>query len=254
MDHDVRVRVMGAAAVVAIGLVTSLVTTAVVASNAYEARGRETARANREITVKGSARIRVRSDVATWTVSVLGEAKALEDAFVRLDAGVARVRAFLEGRGFPAASVRLGPVDRTTHWVRDKEGRDTREVDSYTLVRSFTVSGVDVDRYPQAAIDVTELLKEGVSLVSCAPEFRFSKAADLKVLLLGEASSDARARAQEIASKTGCRVAEVRHAQMSPIQIVEPESSDVSSGGTYDTSTVDKDVFVVVTVTFGIRT
>ena len=41
---------------------------------------------------------------------------------------------------------------------------------------------------------------------------------------------------------------------MSPIQIVEPDGSDVSSGGTYDTSTVDKDVFVVVTVTFGIQT
>jgi hypothetical protein len=254
MEHQVRIRVMGAAAVVAIGLVTSLVTTAVVASNAYEARGRETARANREITVKGSARIRVRSDVAAWSVSVLGEAKTVEDAFVRLDAGVAKVKTFLAARGFAPASVRLGPVDQTTHYVRDKEGRETREIDAYTLVRTFTVADGDVDRYPQAAIDVTELLKEGVALRSGTPEFRFSKAADLKVRLLGEASSDARTRAQEIASRTGCTLAEVRHAQMSPIQIVEPDSSDVSSGGTYDTSTVAKDVYVVVTVTFGIRT
>jgi hypothetical protein len=254
MEHDVRVRVVGAAAVVALGLVTSLVTTAVVASRAYEARGRETARANREITVKGSARIRVRSDVASWAVHVRGEAPTLDAAFERLEAGVASVRGFLEARGFRPASVRLGAVERTAHHARDKDGRETRTVEGYTVARAFTVSDADVDRYAAAAVDVTELLKAGVLLHSYAPEFRFSKAADLKVRLLGEASSDARARAQEIASKTGCRVAEVRHAQMSPIQIVEPDSSDVSSVGTYDTSTVDKDVYVVVTVTFGIQT
>jgi hypothetical protein len=252
MTHEVRIRVLGAASVVALGLVTSLVTTAVVASRAYEARGREAARANREITVKGSARIRVRSDVASWSVTVEGDAPTVPEAYARLEAGAERVRAFLSSRGFPAASVTLGPVERTVHHARDGEGRETREVVGHTLSRTFSVSDADVGRYARAAVDVTELLKEGVSLRSRAPEFRFSKAAELKVRLLGEASSDARTRAEEVAARTGCRVAEVRHAQMSPIQIVEPDGSDVSSGGTYDTTTVEKDVYVVVTVTFGI--
>lgn len=253
MDHVVRVQVVGGAAVVALGIVASLVTSSIVASRAYVARGRQESRSAQEITVKGSARLRVRSDLAVWTLSVRGEASDLPGAYGRLETGVERVARFLEERGFPKDAVALSAIDTTEHHERDKEGRETRRIETYTLERSFTVRSTDVDRFAAAAAEATGLLKEGVTVASGSPSYYFTKAADLKVQIMGDASQDARARADQVAARTGCRVAEVRRAHVGPVQIVPPDSVDVSSGGTYDTSTVAKDVTVVVTVTFGIE-
>ncbi len=41
-------------------------------------------------------------------------------------------------------------------------------------------------------------------------------------------------------------------ARMSPLQITRPDSTQVSGEGMYDTSTIDKDVTAVVTITFGV--
>ena len=70
--------------------------------------------------------------------------------------------------------------------------------------------------------------------------------------ILGDASKDARARADEVARNAGSTVGEVRSAHMSPLQIVRPNSTDVSGEGRYDTATIDKDVYAVVTLTFAI--
>ncbi len=253
MDHTVRVQVFGGAAVVALGIVASVVTSTLVASRAYEARGRQQSKTAQEITVKGSARVRVRSDLAVWGITVRGEAPDLPGAYGRLEGGVARVSKFLEERGFPKEAVTLSAIETNTHHERDKDGRESRRVEGYTLERYFTVRSADVEHFAQAAADATALLKEGVTLSSGSPSYYFTKAADLKVQIMGDASQDARTRADQVATRTGCRVAEVRRAHVGPVQIVAPDSVDVSSGGTYDTSTVAKDVTVVVTVTFGIE-
>ena len=74
----------------------------------------------------------------------------------------------------------------------------------------------------------------------------------MKIQLLGEATKDARARADEIARNSGCRLGEVRRVQMGVIQITQPNSTEVSGGGMYDTSTIEKDVSVVVSLTLGL--
>ena len=78
---------------------------------------------------------------------------------------------------------------------------------------------------------------DGVNVASQHPEYYYTKAADLKVQLLGAATKDARARADEIAANSGSRVTEVRRAQMGIVQITQPNSTDVSAGGMYDTTT-----------------
>ena len=82
-----------------------------------------------------------------------------------------------------------------------------------------------------------------MNLLHCA------KIADMKVDLLGDATADARRRAETIAAQAGCRVGEVRTARMGVLQVTEPDSTDTSSQGVYDTSTIDKDVTAVVSLT-----
>ncbi len=54
--------------------------------------------------------------------------------------------------------------------------------------------------------------------------------------MIGEASRDARTRADQVVGNAGCAIAEVRHARMGVLQITQPNSTDVSDTGIYDTT------------------
>jgi hypothetical protein len=252
-EHRVRLDAGRTVAVVAACLVLSLVVSVTVASRAYERRGQSASDAYRTITVKGSSRQRVRSDLAVWRISVQGEGKTLEDAFAAVEVAAARLRAFLDAAGFSGAKVALSPIATEVHYARDARGAETRAVDSYELSRSFVVTTPDVEAVAKAAGSVTDLIKDGLLVFAGPPQYTYTRLGEMKVAILGEASRDARTRAEEIARNAGSRVGEVRSAQTSPLQVVQPDSTDVSGYGSYDTSTIEKDVFAVVTLTLAVE-
>lgn len=252
-EHRVRIDAGRAAAVIAASLILSLVASVMVASRAYQRRGQDASDAYRTITVKGSSRQRVTSDLAVWRIRVEGEGKKLDEAYAAVEKGAARVRAFLDGAGFKDARIDLSPIQTEVHHVRDKSGERTREVDGYELSRSFVVTTPDVGAVASAAGKVTDLIKEGVLVFGSPPEYTYTKLTEMRVAIFGEASRDARTRAEEIARNAGSRVGEVRSAQTSPLQVLRPDSTEVSGYGSYDTQTVEKDVFAVVTLTLAVE-
>jgi hypothetical protein len=71
--------------------------------------------------------------------------------------------------------------------------------------------------------------------------------------MVAEATKDALARAEAIASSTGNRVGTVRSAQTGVFQITSRNSTDVSDYGIYDTSSLEKDITAVVSVKLGME-
>lgn len=253
MEHNVKVSMLSSALVLGAAVVVSAVTSVWVASRAYQERGREGREAGQTIVVKGSSRQRITSDLANWRIVVRGEGKDLPGTYDALAAGAARVERFLTEQGFAPGAWTLGAIETTTFFARDEKGNSTREVTGYALSRDFSLETPDVARVAKAAGEVTTLIKEGVLVFSGTPQFYYSKLPDMRVAILGEASRDARVRAEEVAKNAGSVVGEVRGAQMGPLQVVRPNSTEVSYGGVYDTGTIEKDVTAVVTVTFAIR-
>lgn len=253
MEYRVRTDLIRSAVVVALGVTVSLIVATAVAARAYRGRAEDSSRRHQTLAVKGLARQRLRSDIAVWDIEIKGEGSTLPAAFALLEKGRQSVRDFLEAGGFPEEEVRVGAIRTETHYVRDERGKETREVAAYTLRRGLTVTSKDLPRVAQAAGEVTELIREGVLVVSQPPAYYYSRLADLKIELMAVASRDARARADAIANHTGCRVADVRDARMGVLQITPPHSTQVRSYGIYDTSTIEKDVRAVVSVTFGIE-
>ena len=253
MEYRVRVNLLSTAIVIALGVVVSVITSTVVAARAYQSRVRQLASSEREITVKGSARERVTSDIGMWTVTVSGEGKTLPEAFGVLDAGAAKVAAFLKDQGFADAEVVMEAIETKNHYAMDANGKATWTVEGYELSRQVTVTSGAVTKMSLAAGEVTKLIKDGVVVSSFKPRFYYTKIADLKVKILGEAAKDAMTRAVEIAKNSGGSVGAVRNVQMGVLQITEPNSTEVRSEGIYDTDTIDKDVSAVVTVTYGIE-
>lgn len=246
MEYTVRVKVMGAVAVLVIGAAGGLVGSTWLASSAYRSRWDQVGKAERTMNVTGSARRRIRSDVAQWSIWVQGDSPDMQQAYARIKDGTERLRAFLDAHGVKPAEVQVSAVETETHHARDKDGRDTPEVVGYTLTRWFNVRSTDVESIERIAGDVTSLIEQGVHLGSKRPEFTYSKLADLKVDIIGEAARDARTRADTLASNAGCRIGEVRTARMGVLQVTSPDSTATSSEGVLDTTTIEKDVTSVV--------
>jgi hypothetical protein len=71
---------------------------------------------------------------------------------------------------------------------------------------------------------------------------------DLKLRVIGEATANARARAELIATNSRCRVGEVREARAGVLQITPPWSTEVTSSGVNDTTSIEKDITSVVSL------
>jgi hypothetical protein len=245
-----RIRIVAAALVVSAAAVVSLVTSTWVASSAYVRRGEQQTRTARTLDVTGSAKRRITSDLAIWSIRVAGEGKSLEEAFQKLNAAADKVRGFLQQRGFAPSS---GPIHTVAHHKRDDKGNELRDVAAYELSRVFAVRTPDVEKVSRAAGEVTELLQGGAHVESLRPDFVCTRLQELKVEMLGEATRNARARAELIARESRCRVGAVRDARAGVLQITPPFSTEVSGGGMNDTTSVEKDITSVVHLTVHIE-
>jgi hypothetical protein len=206
----------------------------------------------RHVTVKGFAQRAVVSDFAVWTGTLTARSREMAAAYAKLEADLARTLAFLAEAGIPREQVSVSPVSIATRFRQGEQGYFTNEVELYELRQTLTLSAAEVARVDEVAGRVTGLIRDGVELASMPPSFHYTKLDDLKIEMLGAASADARLRAGEIAEKTGAKLGELAWATQGVFQITPAHSTEISSEGMTDTSSIAKTVRAVVTVRFGL--
>ena len=81
----------------------------------------------------------------------------------------------------------------------------------------------------------------------------YSKLPELKVKLLGAATTDAKDRASAMLKATHNKVGKIQSVKMGVFQITDVDSTSVSDMGINDTSTIDKKVTAVANVVFKIK-
>jgi hypothetical protein len=96
-------------------------------------------------------------------------------------------------------------------------------------------------------------MEQGVVLETDDIQFIYTKAGETKVQMMAEATEDARRRAEEIAARGGRAVRELRSARMGVVQINPLYSTDTSSEGNNDTSSLEKTITATVTAEFTLR-
>ena len=212
-------------------------------------------RSNDVVTVTGSARRAVRSDFVVWSGSINSRAMTREDAYPGLVKHRERVQKYLKSRNLPDSVITWGGVqsNEIREGKRSREGEYVEEFGGYNMWLQFTVRSTQVDSIDAIARDITALVGEGLPLESQPPQFYYNKLADIRGDLLGEATKDAKLRAEKIAESAGGKVRSVRSARMGVFQITAPNSRDVSDYGVYDTQTIDKDITSVVSVSFAVE-
>jgi hypothetical protein len=204
------------------------------------------------VEVTGSARRPIRADFVVWRVRVGAQEASLQPAYQRLKAQSDRLRAYLRGRGIADSVLTVQPVN-VMSLAELMEGRETGRIAGYRLMQTFELRSGDVDGITRLSQEVTELINQGLELTPEQPEYLFTGLPRLRVDMLGEATADAKLRAEAIARGVGARVGAVRSVRVGVFQITPRYSTEVSDYGVNDTSSLEKDVTAVVRVTFAIR-
>lgn len=212
-------------------------------------------RGNDTITVTGSARRTVRSDYVTWSGSHFVNEKTLKRGYEVLTRRTKRLRDFLNSRHVPDSLITFSGI-RTNEMSdrrQNRKGEFTKEFIGYKLTQHFDVHSTELDSIDAIARDITHLVAEGLNVKSNSPQFYYTKLAEMRIQMLGEATVDARLRAERIAQSGGGKIGAIRNARMGVFQITAPNSREVRDYGIYNTSTIEKDITAVVKVTFAVQ-
>jgi hypothetical protein len=103
------------------------------------------------------------------------------------------------------------------------------------------------------AREANTLMMQGIPLTGSAPEYIYTELADIRIAMLGDATKDAKTRAERIAESVGASLGAVRSVHLGVFQVTTRNSTDVSSMGINDVSSIEKDITSVVHVTFGLE-
>ena len=209
------------------------------------------ARTENGITVTGSAKTTATADNVVWTLNVALSRPLVADAVSKVGADVDAVSEYLTKGGIPADALTLGSVSTYANeeW---QNGNNTGRILSYRASRDITVRTSDVQLVYKLSQGIGSLLQSGVTVNNYGPQYYISTLSELRPQLLEEAMKDAKTRAEAITKAVGGSVGAVQSVKSGVFQVTTPDSTMVSDGGTYDTSTIDKTVTSTVSVTFAV--
>ena len=209
------------------------------------------ARTDNGITVTGSAKTTATADNAVWTLNVALSSQLVADAVRKVGADVDAVTDYLTKGGIPADALTLGAVSSYANeeW---QNGNNTGRILSYRASRDITVRTKDVQLVYKLSQGIGSLLQSGVNVNNYGPQYYISTLSDLRPQLLEDAMQDAKTRAVAITKAVGGSVGAVQSVKSGVFQVTTPDSTMVSDGGAYDTSTIEKTVTSTVSVTFAV--
>ena len=205
------------------------------------------------LTVTGSARTEVTADSVLWRTQITRNVSfsELKSGYAAMASDMTAVKAFLAANNVAEDAITIQPIMMNEDW--NNNGPVVQESKRYTLTQPIEIKSVDVNGITALAQKSADLINKGVLFQSQGLEYYYTKLADLRVSMLGDAVKDAKERAQQMAKAGGQRVGSLQSASSGVVQVLSRGSVEVSDYGSYDTSKIEKDVMVTVRATFGVK-
>ena len=231
-----------------LGLSVAIVVGAFLGSNAIKE-----SRSDSDITVTGSARKPITSDLVQWKGSVTAENSNLQTAVADLKKNVDRLKTFVAANG-AGVKLELAPIssEPLTYERTNSDGSRTT-IPAWRVRQRVEVSSDQVQAVTTLAAKTAEnMLSNGVPF-EAELSYLYTKLADLRIQMLEEATSDAKKRAEVIAKGAGVGIGAPRNARVGVFQITAKNSPSVDDYGAFDTSSIEKEITAVVSVAFGLR-
>ncbi|NBR87770.1 MAG: SIMPL domain-containing protein [Verrucomicrobia bacterium] len=220
------------------------------------------------LSVTGSARKAIVSDLVTWDGVVTAQDPNLIQAYNSLKSGSDKVKEYLLANGIAEPEITLSAITTTRRLHKEiVPGAaatlnspataptiiTTDKVEMFTLTQAISISSTNMKTVPTVARGVTSLIKEGVEIDSNPPSYHYTKLSELKINMLADATKDATTRAEQIVNNAHGRLGKLVEARMGVMQINPKGVSATSAEGNNDTSSYEKEITAVVSVKFEVK-
>ncbi len=206
-----------------------------------------------QIKVKGFSEQTILSDVGVWQGMFTTRGTDLKSAYEQLETARGQVQAWFGKQGVVDGTLRFSAVNtRISNKITDR-GIHTNIIEGYELSQTVEITSSNVEMVEKLSKNSTSLIQEGVEFTSYSPRYYYTQIDSKKLDLLGAATRDAKARADQLAENSGSTVGRLISASQGVFQITPLYSTETAGYGVYDTSTIDKSVKAVVTVEYAIR-
>ena len=205
-----------------------------------------------QLALTGFAQKDVTADQVEWRLQVTETAPTRQEAIKLLNKHFNLVKDFVMHGDIPEDALDEDPLVANTRYEKNSQGYDTNEIDGYELSKTLVVATERVSQVSTLVKTIGRLVGEGVPVQAQSPAYFYKNLDNLKLELIGQATKNAKDRAETMAKNTGGTVGSMVKASSGVFQITPKFSTEVSDYGTYDTSTIQKKVTSVVNVTFSV--
>ncbi len=210
-------------------------------------RGRS---ADRYVEVKGLSEREVTADLALWPLRLVASGNDLAAAQAQITRSYEAVLAFLKRNGIDASATQLQNLqvsDSTTNQYQ-REGAGPRFVIEQTVIVRMNKPEVvrDASQRVGELVAAGVVLSQGGEYGAGGPTFVFNRLNDLKPAMIAEATSNARAAAEQFARDSGSGLGGIRQANQGVFVILPRDQAP----GLNESSQLQKIVRVVSTVQY----
>ncbi|HEX7358436.1 MAG TPA: SIMPL domain-containing protein [Ignavibacteriaceae bacterium] len=209
--------------------------------------------ANQTISVTGSAKKEIVSDLGFLRGTISVQSSTSENAYVELNRQKPILISYLNSKGFSKDKIEFFTINNYPVYEMSEQGYQTGRIIGYVYSQRMEIQSSDVKLIKDISLDITSLIQKGVNFNVEQPEYHYTKMADLKIEIQAAAAKDAMIRAQKIAEATDRDLGPMRNARMGVLQITPKFSNAVSDYGINDLSSIEKEIVGVVNASFEIE-
>jgi hypothetical protein len=236
-----RVQFVLVAVILSLGLIIS----SAIVSNTIESLKKK----DDVVTVKGVADKKVKSDKGILSIVVNSDEKDIDRAVGNLKLNTQNIVDQIKSEGFDEAEVKLENIVSEPIYYFNDRGNQTTRILSYNARQIIVVTTDKVDKLDPLALK----LSENINLSVSEPQYFVTNIEKLKIDLLGEATKNARLRANELLKNNGRSIGGLKTVNQGVFQITGDNTSETSDTGYYDTYSIEKNVRAVISIEYRIE-
>ena len=232
-------------AIIAIGLIAATF----ILGDAYKYKFKS----NDTINVTGNALKDFNADLVKWRATYSRNNFDLKSASDQLKQDQNVVRNFLVSQGIKTNEIVFEAVNITKdiQYGTDVNGNSISNFNGYILSQDVTIESKDLDKIEKASREISNLISQGIELNSSNPNYYYSKLEDLKLELIAQASENAKQRAENIATKAGSKLGNLKKADLGIFQITgKNDNEEYSYGGAFNTTSRQKTANITVKTSY----
>ncbi|NBX39690.1 MAG: DUF541 domain-containing protein, partial [Flavobacteriia bacterium] len=168
----------------------AVVITGMVLGRSYLSKGK----ADPKINVVGMGEESFDSDLIVWNASFSRNDYTLKSAYASLNSDLKALKDYLKKKGVNEKDIIIeaANIEKQFSYDYDQQGNlISTQFNGYQITQNVKVQSTNVDLVDQVSRQVSELINAGIELNSQAPEYYYTKMADLKLKMIEKATIDA---------------------------------------------------------------